>query len=150
MSRKDIVDLALTQLGKPYFEKPEELRGVKLEDASPAGFDCSFFVEWCYWHGSKLIIPRNSNDQFEYCKFTDNPLPGDLGFFADKDNRVYHVGIVVDNGKVIEARFPQPNTSFETGKVIFRPLIVWASYINPKNGNHFKGWRAHPNLIGFL
>jgi cell wall-associated NlpC family hydrolase len=147
MSRQSIIEIALLQVGKPYIKEPENSAGVKLSDEKPLGFDCSFFNEWCYLHGDHLWLPRSAANQFAFCKPTDNPLPGDLGFFADRDGHVYHAGLVVDNVKVVEARAPQEHTSFETGKVILRPLIIWANYNDPKTGNHFAGWRQHPNYI---
>lgn len=145
MNRISIVKLALTQLGKPYLFGADAVNNIKLDDKNPLAFDCSFFTEWCYWNAAKLTLPRHSGDQFLFCKETDNPLPGDLGFFADDKNVIFHVGLVVNDTKVIEARGHQDHTSFETGKVILRPLIIWNGY-KSQDGHHFAGWRVHPEL----
>lgn len=137
MSRQSIVDLALTQIGKPYLYGAE----VDLKEIDPKAFDCSGLVEWCYWRGQGLTLPRVSKDQFTFCKPADNPLPGDLGFFGDDDRGIYHVGIVADNNTMVEARGHQEGSSFDTGKVITRPLIAWVNFKN------FKGFRVHPGLI---
>lgn len=123
--RQKILSLAQSQLGKPYIFGIE----VKLDDPDPKAFDCSEFVEWCY-HGAGVKIPDGSKAQFEAMAPAEDPKPGDLGFFGDAERGIYHVGILFDDTRVIEAR-GEPY-----GKVIFRPVIAWREYKN------FKGWRT--------
>lgn len=142
--RKAIVDLALTQLGKPY----QWGAVLDVADADPKSFDCSCFAAWCYWRAAHLDLLRTSAQQYQMTEATDDPQPGDLGFFGasehvavDNPAGIYHVGIVESNNAVVEARGLQDHSSFETGKVIRRPLIAWVNF------SHFKGWRRHKDLV---
>lgn len=127
--RDKIIKVAESQLGKPYIFGHE----VDLDNANPDSFDCSEFVEWVFRQVG-LHMPDGSFNQFPYTVAVDSPEPADLGFFGNEKG-IYHVGIVYDALKVIEAR------GFPYNKVIFRPLIAWTHF------NHFKGWRSHPQLL---
>lgn len=129
--RKVIIDTALEQLGKPY----------KWGGLGPDSFDCEGLVVFAY-KAAGLKILQGSKNQFAICVPTDNPLPGDLGFFGNDKEGIYHVGIVADDSTVVEARALDKNAKFATGQVIKRPLIVWKNYV------FFKGWRSHPSLTG--
>jgi len=128
--REKIVKLAEGQLGKPYVFGVE----LNLDDDYPKSFDCSEFVQWLF-HKNGLTIPDGSKAQYDFTSLTMNPLPGDLGFFGDDKRGIYHVGMIFDDTKVIEAR------GYPYNKVIFRPRIAWNQFGN------FKGWRSHPELI---
>ena len=71
---------------------------------SPAGFDCSGLVHYCYRQAG-IVVPRDSPDQASAVR----PVPlgeeetGDLYFFAYSDNRVYHVGFVTARGRMLHA-----------------------------------------------
>ncbi|MBN2669480.1 MAG: C40 family peptidase [Bacteroidales bacterium] len=94
-SRESIVALANQYLGSPY------LWGGK----TPFGIDCSGFSQTIY----KMIghsIPRDASEQVTLGKsrnFIDEALPGDLAFFDNDEGRVIHVGIVLENKKIIHA-----------------------------------------------
>lgn len=136
--RRLVVDTALRLIGVPYIYGAEwTAYAVK-----PSALDCSEMVEGVFTIAG-LTMPDGSQNQFNFCKETLNPDFGNLVFFGrEKDQKkVYHVGIIVNTNTVIEARAYDPNVSFETGKVIFRPLDRWRAYKN------FLGWRSHPNLI---
>src|SRR3990167_264763 len=130
-------------------ESARKLLGVKYEFGSewsditklPEALDCSELTEGTY-HQNGLKMPDGSQSQFLFTIPTGTPLPGDLGFFGRGGNpaQVYHVGMVFDEGNIIEARGYDPKASFETGKVIFRPRQAWEKYCN------FLGYRSHPKL----
>ncbi len=71
---------------------------------SPAGFDCSGLVHYCYRQAG-ILVPRDSPDQAT--TVTPVPLgteePGDLYFFARSGGRVYHVGFVTGRGRMLHA-----------------------------------------------
>jgi cell wall-associated NlpC family hydrolase len=71
---------------------------------SPAGFDCSGLVHYCYRQAG-VVVPRDSPDQAR--AVTPVPLgteePGDLYFFARDDGRIYHVGFVAAEGRMLHA-----------------------------------------------
>lgn len=136
--RLSIVSSARPLLGIPY------VWGAEWTDYSlpPEGLDCSELVEGCY-RINGLKMPDGSQNQFEFTLPTGVPLPGDLAFFGKggKTSQIYHVGLVFDSINIIEARGLQLGSSFETGKVILRPISAWQNYAN------FCGFRAHPHLI---
>lgn len=137
--RAKIIEAAKSQLDKPYIFGAE----VDLKDPSPKAFDCSEFVQWCYAQAG-IEIADGSFNQYDFTMSIDDPLPGDLGFFKERDEQnlhgrkvgeIYHVGIVVGDGiRIIEARGAPYN------KVLYRPMAVWREFRN------FGGWRRHPAL----
>jgi hypothetical protein len=144
--RQSLVDNARKLLGIKYVYGAEWSDLTKL----PEALDCSELVEGVF-HQCGLRMPDGSQAQFDFTVPTGEPKNGDLGFFGRGANpgQVYHVGMVFDCkknsvnepfGQVIEARGFQPNSTFETGKVILRPIFNWMRYAN------FLGWRAHPKL----
>lgn len=136
--RKALVALAGTLLGVKY------LFGSEWTDYSkvPEFLDCSETTEGVYLING-LHMPDGAQNQFNFTVPTGNPLPGDLVFFGRgaKTTEVYHVGMVYDQESIIEARGYQPESSFETGKVILRPRSAWEKYAN------FLGYRAHQKLL---
>jgi gamma-D-glutamyl-L-lysine dipeptidyl-peptidase len=85
---------------------------------SPAGFDCSGLVHYCYRQAG-VVVPRDSPDQA--LAVTPVPLgteePGDLYFFADQDARISHVGFVAARGRMLHA--PECDGS---GQIVDEPL----------------------------
>lgn|SRR3990167_1218382 len=136
--RKAIVDSARKLIGIKY-----EF-GAEWTDHSlpPDALDCSELCEGVYKING-LRIPDGSQNQFDFTVPSRIPLPGDLIFFGKGGNynKIYHVGLIFDEHNVIEARGFQPESSFETGKVILRPIKAWQAYPN------FCGIRAHIKLI---
>lgn len=69
------------------------------------GVDCSGFVHLVYKiNGIKM--PRDSYQQAEIgtpLTFVEESQPGDLAFFENKDGRIIHVGIMMENQKIIHA-----------------------------------------------
>jgi hypothetical protein len=52
-----------------------------------------------------LLVPRDAADQYDVCEhiLADQAQPGDLYFFADRDRRPHHVGIVTGPGRILHA-----------------------------------------------
>lgn len=121
--------------------------GAEWTDYSklPAALDCSELVEGCYLI-SGLKCPDGSQSQFNFSVpiSVDTIKRADLAFFGKggDTSKVYHVGMVFDEKNIIEARGYQPGSSFETGKVILRPIDKWINY-KP----NFLGFRRHPKLV---
>jgi len=67
--------------------------------------DCSGFVQLVYKiHNVKL--PRDTYQQAEIgeaLSFVEESQPGDLAFFENSEGRIIHVGIMLDNQKIIHA-----------------------------------------------
>jgi len=99
-SRSAAVSIARTFVGKtPYV----------WGGTTPAGFDCSGLVQYCY-RKIGVSIPRTSRQQFRYGAFIppnrlDLLEPGDLVFFGrgGDPSRVHHVGMYIGGGDMIHA-----------------------------------------------
>lgn len=135
--RKGVVETAQKYIAVPY------AFGAEWTDYSqpPKALDCSELVEGVF-HINKLNMPDGAQNQFDFTVPAGAPKPGDLGFFGKggKVSQIYHVGIVVNEAVMIEARAHDPNASFETGEVILRPRVKWEKW------HDFVGFRAHPKL----
>lgn len=69
---------------------------------SPAGFDCSGLVMYCYAQMG-VSLPHYTGDQVKYgTTVTGSLQPGDLLFFGSV-SAPYHVAIYAGNGQMIEA-----------------------------------------------
>ena len=93
--RSSITDSALNYVDTPY------LWGGR----TPFGIDCSGFTQIVYkLNGIK--IPRDASQQVELGKtisFVDKANPGDLAFFDDDEGNIIHVGIILNDKKIIHA-----------------------------------------------
>ncbi len=98
----------------------------------PKELDCSELVEIIHKrHGIKCsdgswVIRAE-------CVCPVSPRPGDLGFFAKESKRtphnplgIYHVGMLLDEDTVIEARAKDAKGRY--GEVILRPRANWEAY----------------------
>lgn len=94
-TKSGIIESAMMYLNAPY------LWGGK----TPFGIDCSGFTQMVYkLNGIKL--KRDAYQQAELgetLSFVEEAEPGDLAFFDNDEGRIVHVGIVMDNNKIIHA-----------------------------------------------
>lgn len=106
---KQIVALALIQVGKPYIFGYE----VKFGDPDPKAFDCSELVEWvCARLGVTPRMPDGSYNQFSHCQRYGTLISldeaktteGALVFRRGKNFAIEHVGFSDGKGNTIEAR----------------------------------------------
>ncbi len=119
----------MAQLGRPY------KMGGKLHLGDPEPdkkmpVDCSGLTRWAY-STEGIYIPEGSGNQYVH-SYPADAIIGALGFFKNKE-KVYHVGIMIDEKQVIEARAQE--TGKDYGKVILRPRRNWEAY------PFFSGWR---------
>lgn len=72
---------------------------------TPFGIDCSGFTQMVFkMMGIKL--PRDASQQVNEGKVVDfhhESQPGDLAYFVNKENRVIHVGIMIEHSQIIHA-----------------------------------------------
>jgi gamma-D-glutamyl-L-lysine dipeptidyl-peptidase len=72
---------------------------------SPFGIDCSGFTQLVYkLNGYQL--PRDASQQVELgtpLSFVEEAEAGDLAFFDNEEGNIVHVGIVLENQKIIHA-----------------------------------------------
>ena len=93
--KSKIITTALRFLNSPY------LWGGR----TPFGIDCSGFTQMVYkLNGYKL--ERDSRLQAKQgspLSFIEESEPGDLAFFDNKEGEIIHVGIIMENNKIIHA-----------------------------------------------
>lgn len=134
IDREELIRAAQGRLGSIYGFGSK----WNLKDGNPKSpIDCSGFVRWC-WAQVGILIPDGSTEQFAACKLMSNPLPGDLGFFKKEgtDAEMHHVGMLMDDTKVIEARGKMIDFhGDDIGEhVILRPRAKWEAW------KDFIGW----------
>lgn len=136
--REKLVMFASKLLDIPY-KYGSEWKDFKV---IPTEVDCSELLEGIFNHIG-LKMPDGSQNQFDFTiPFSEYSI-GDLIFLGRgaKSGQIYHSGMVYDKDQVIEARAYDKEASFETGKVILRPLAKWMGSQN------FCGIRSHPRLV---
>ena len=91
---QQIVNYAETFIGRPY----------RYGGTTPAGFDCSGFVQYVFKHFGKSL-PRTSVEQAHVGRVipTSDLQPGELVFFDTGGQTLSHVGIYVGSGKFVSA-----------------------------------------------
>lgn len=104
-SASGIITYAKQFLGTPYV----------WGGSTPAGFDCSGFVQYVYAHfGVQLDRVTYSQENDGQVISVSQAQPGDLLFWGSRGNS-YHVAIYLGNGQYIHA--PQPGESVKIGSV---------------------------------
>ncbi len=96
-SRSEVLQYAARFLNTPY----------KYGGTTPAGFDCSGFVQYVYKHFD-ISLPRTAAAQASTGVRVDksNLNPGDLVFFNTDGSGINHVGIYAGNGRFIHSSSP--------------------------------------------
>ena len=102
---------ARAQLGKPY----------QWGGAGPDSFDCSGLTMMA-WAQAGVYFPHLAQDQYDMTQriSISQALPGDLIFFGTPDN-VYHVGLYIGNGQMIDAP--------ETGQTVSIQSMYWSDLL---------------------
>ena len=94
-SKENLVGNSMMYLNAPY------LWGGR----SPFGIDCSGFTQVIYkLNGYKL--PRDASQQAEIgdtLSFIEESESGDLAFFDNEEGNIIHVGIMLENNRIIHA-----------------------------------------------
>ncbi len=90
----------LTKIARRYLYAPYQWGG-----RSPFGIDCSGFTQIIF----KMIgikLPRDSAEQVEVGEmvdFVEQAQPGDLAFFENRKGAITHVGLLLEDGRIIHA-----------------------------------------------
>lgn len=72
---------------------------------SSFGIDCSGFVQMVYKICGYMLLRDSSQqiNQGKAVKALDQSKPGDLAFFKNKEDKINHVGIILEQDKIIHA-----------------------------------------------
>lgn len=95
IDKSSIVQNAMMFLNSPY------LWGGR----SPFGIDCSGFTQVVYKLNG-VALPRDASQQAEIgqtLSFIEESESGDLAFFDNEDGNIIHVGIMLENNRIIHA-----------------------------------------------
>ncbi len=89
------VAAAESQIGVPYHWGAEDPGG---------GFDCSGLTQWS-WGQAGVGIPRTAQEQYDAITHISLSAiePGDLLFWGDGTGGIYHVGMYVGGGNMVDA-----------------------------------------------
>jgi hypothetical protein len=93
--KSKLVEHALMLLNAPY----------QWGGRSPFGIDCSGFVQLVYKLNG-IILPRDASQQAEKgnkLSFIEEAEEGDLAFFDNEEGKITHVGMILDNNRIIHA-----------------------------------------------
>ena len=87
------VAFAESQVGKPY----------QWAGAGPSAYDCSGLT-MASWEKAGVTLPHSAQDQYDLTTRVEigDLLLGDLVFFGTPTD-VYHVGIYIGNGQMVDA-----------------------------------------------
>lgn len=90
-----MIEFGQKLLGAPYLWGGRSIFGI----------DCSGFVQLCARAAGKLL-PRDASQQVqegELVYFLPEIQPGDLAFFGNEDGKIVHVGMMLDNERILHA-----------------------------------------------
>ncbi|TWT27702.1 C40 family peptidase [Planomicrobium sp. CPCC 101110] len=88
-----VVSVGLSLKGIPY----------KFGGTTPAGFDCSGFIQYVFKQAGKSVS-RTTLTQYAETKAVSSPQPGDLVFFANTYRPgISHVGIYIGNNQFVHS-----------------------------------------------
>ena len=95
LDKSNIVNTSLLYLNTPY------LWGGK----TPFGIDCSGFTQMVYRLNGFNILRDASQQasQGDALSFIEESSPGDLAFFDNNEGDITHVGIIMENHRIIHA-----------------------------------------------
>lgn len=113
---------------------------------TPAGLDCSGFTSLVYKEQG-IMLPRTSKEQYNIGKSIsiNNVRPGDLLFFNTFGSGVSHVGIYIDDHRMVHAsssdgvKYTHFNTDYWQKKFIGAKRVVGSQYI--------QGELAHEKIV---
>lgn len=110
------MNVAKSKVGDPY----------RYGAAGPYRFDCSGLVYYSYKRLGKTL-PRTAQSQYNHVHHISSRSrrPGDLVFFGSTHG-IYHVGIYVGSGKIVNA-----NTgSYRGRRVVVAPIREYGSSVH--------------------
>lgn len=120
LKQNDNIRASITSIAKNFLNVPYLWGGRSF-----FGIDCSAFVQLVFKiHNIKL--PRDSYQQAligEKVSLFEEKMPGDLAFFENPEGEIIHVGIVLEDNKIIHSSGKVRIDSLDSGG-IFKEEIV--------------------------
>ncbi len=113
---RELADYARIYLNTPY------LWGGR----TPWGIDCSGFVQQVF-RLAGYALPRDSYQQARHgsrVNTWDLQKPGDLAFFASDGNKINHVGIILEENRIIHASGKVRIDSIEPAGIVVNKMIT--------------------------
>ena len=103
-----VVAAAKTQLNVPYSWGGGGIHGPTKgteQGAHTVGFDCSSLMQYSYYVGAHISIPRNTHEQYKGGKHMDftQRAPGDLIFYNKEEHVALYAGRVNGTEMIVEA-----------------------------------------------
>ena len=99
-------DLPANRIGE-LFSDVRQYFGIRYRfgGTTPAGFDCSGFVQFMFSKVFNMQLPRSSREMSAIGIKVDRSelRPGDLVFFQNGKHRINHVGIFIGNNTFIHS-----------------------------------------------
>ena len=116
-SNLSIVSIAEKYLGTPYV----------YGGTTPAGFDCSGFVQYVYKQAGKSI-GRTTYDQYAGGRPVNlsDLQPGDIMFFSTSGNGPTHEGIYIGNNRLIHMSDSSKKAAYDDFSGWFRTYYIGA------------------------
>ncbi|MFI6512976.1 NlpC/P60 family protein [Streptosporangium sp. NPDC050855] len=103
---RGVIDAALSKVGVPYSWGGGNVKGPTLgtgRGAKTVGFDCSSLVQYAYWQGARIKIPRDTWSQMNDAKGRNvsakEAQPGDLIYTSGGG----HVKMLINRGAYVHA-----------------------------------------------
>lgn len=95
--------------GGPYGPSTGICNSVGCAGLTTVGFDCSSFMQYVFYQGAQILLPRTAQSQYDATVGQGNSVqlgaiqPGDMMFFGSSKNNISHVDMYIGNNQVIQA-----------------------------------------------
>jgi len=104
--RGEVIQANPTYTNEFLLERAKRLLGIPYlwGGRSTFGIDCSGFVQSLF-KLANIALPRDAYQQKEFGHVVDlnESIAGDLAFFANEEGRTSHVGVIMEDQKIIHA-----------------------------------------------
>lgn len=83
--------------------------GPNGPSGNPAGFDCSSFMQYVFYQGAHITLPRTAGDQYNATVGQGHSVqmnaiqPGDMLFYGSSPGNIGHVVMYIGDNKIMEA-----------------------------------------------
>lgn len=109
---------------------------------NPAGFDCSSFMQYVFYQGAHINLPRTAGEQYNATVGQGHSVqlnaiqPGDMLFYGSSPGNISHVAMYIGDNKIMEA----PHTGLN--------ILVTTLYTQAAPGEPLQGIGYYPPVGG--